>query len=194
MRRSHVNGSRWTNEGPGERRHERRSPTAWLAHAPRHRHQRLHHRDPRFRTAFGSRFLPYAAVAGQRLGSRRFRARFGDSESVVGDRPAFRRRHRRPIRHRARAVRGRAPLCARARADGLFANARHAASVRRRADRLRAVRVLVQYRDRRVRKARPRSLGAASPSARRRPRDRSASSCSRRCRSSCRTPMAGKTL
>ena len=94
------------------------------------------------RSAVGQFLTP--AVVRQRLGPRRVLVRVRHPESAVGRRPAVRRRDRRPLRHRAGAVRRRHPVWARPRHHGLRDRPADARSLGRRPDRLRARRLLVQ--------------------------------------------------
>ena len=97
--------------------------------------------------------VPAADDHGIWLGPRHLRLRHRDPEPALGRRPALRRRGRRPVRRLPRALRGRASLCARPRRHGLCHHARRSAYRRRRADRLRPVRLLVQPGARRLRQA-----------------------------------------
>ena len=82
-----------------------------------------------------------------------FGLRHRDPEPALGPRPALRGRGGRPVRRPPGALRRRAPLRARPRRDGLCDDARHAASRRRRAHRLRPLGLLVQPGARRLRQA-----------------------------------------
>ncbi len=110
-------------------------------------------RGARLRPALGPGLFPHPDVEPARLGARRVRARDGDPDAAVGRRPAARRRAGGSLRRRAGAQRRRAPLRARPRRHGLFAHAGAAASHRRHGDRLRACRLLLHHRDRRIRPA-----------------------------------------
>ncbi len=141
-----------------------------LAHAGRRSRLRLPDRHAHIRAALVLRVFPDADVERAWLGPRCLRARLRDSEFAVGHRSAVRGRRRRQVRHRARALHRHRALCGGPRLDDRFDDARHARYHRRRADRFRAFRLLVQYRALRFRKNH--EAGVARPRARPRHRRR----------------------
>ena len=124
-----------------------------VAHAAPDRRLRLPDLDDVVRAALRARLLPDADVGRQSLGPRRFRFRACLAESAVGYRPAARRHYRRPLRHRAGALRRRPDVRRRPCPDGACDERAAARYIGRRAHRLRPVGHLVHRRSRDVRKA-----------------------------------------
>ncbi len=121
-----------------------------LAHACSYCRFWLPDRDDQLWAALRAWSVPRPAVAGEWMGPRRVFAGGRDSEPPVGRRSAVRRRSGRPIRGGAGDLHRCGPLRARPRPDGVFDQSEHASTFRRRADRIRPFRLLVQPRHRRA--------------------------------------------
>ena len=118
-----------------------------------HRSVRLPDRPDHLRAPGLGRAFPDSDDDGIRMGTGHVQLGHRHSEPALGCGTALRRRDGGSIRHAAGAVRRRRALRAGPRRDGLCDHARHASPGRRRAHRLRPLRLLVQSGARRVRQA-----------------------------------------
>jgi hypothetical protein len=132
-----------------------------MAHAAGDRAVRLPHLHDQLWAARHAWLLSHADVAGQRLEPRRVWPSAGDSEHPLGHRPTVCRRHRRPLRHRARIVGRRHILRRWPDPDGVLDVAWDARPRGRRLHRLRPSRLFLLRRARRVRQAFARALALA---------------------------------